>query len=140
VKGWLADTGPLVTYLNAADPAHHKVAEALDAFKGQLFTTGAVITEAMHLVAASPSGPKLLAEFVSAAGVQVFDLAQPAALHAATTLMEKYADTPMDYADATLVLLAEHLNCFDIITLDRQGFAAYRGTRNKAFRLVLNYQ
>ena len=54
--------------------------------------------------------------------------------------MEKYADTPMDYADSTLVLLAEHLKCFDILTLDRRGFSTYRTTRNQAFRLVLDYQ
>jgi hypothetical protein len=43
--------------------------------------------------------------------------------------MEEYADTPMDFADATLVLLAEALGIEDILTLDRRGFATYR-TRN----------
>ena len=77
MKSWLIDTGPLVAYLNAADPAHNETAEALDGFVGQLCTTGAVITEAMHFVAASRSGPRLLSEFVTSAGIQVFDLAQP---------------------------------------------------------------
>ena len=137
---WLLDTGPLVAYLNAGDPAHNKVAEILDSFKGQLCTTGAVITEAMHFVAASPSGPGLLSEFVTSAGVQVFDLAQPSALRAAASLMEKYADTPMDYADATLVLLADHLKYFDILTLDRRGFSTYRAAGNRGFRIVLDFQ
>ncbi len=140
MKCWLLDTGPLVAYLNAGDPAHNEVAEALDGFTGQLCTTGAVITEAMHFVAESHSGPGLLSEFVTSAGIQVFDLAQPSALRAAAALMAKYADTPMDYADATLVLLAEHLKCFDILTLDRRGFSTYRATRNRAFHLILDYQ
>ena len=140
MKCWLMDTGPLVAYLNAGDPAHHAVAEVLDGFRGQLCTTGAVITEAMHFVAVSRSGPGLLSEFVTSAGMQIFDLAQPSALRAAVALMEKYADTPMDYADATLVLLAEHLKCYDILTLDRRGFSTYRATRNRAFRLVLDYR
>lgn len=92
----------------------------------------------MYFVSASPAGPGLLTEFVASAGVQVFDLAQPPALRAATKLMEKYADTPMDYTDATLVLLGDHLKCFDILTLDRRGFSTYRATRNRAFRLVLD--
>lgn len=44
----------------------------------------------------------------------------------------------MDYADATLVLLAEHIKCFDILTLDRRGFSTYRTAENWGFRLVLD--
>jgi predicted nucleic acid-binding protein len=34
----------------------------------------------------------------------------------------------MDYADATLVLLAEDLGASEILTLDRRGFSTYRTT------------
>ena len=136
---WLLDTGPIVAYLNARDPMHQKVSEVLDDFVGQLCTTSAVITESMYFVSTSPSGPGLLSGFVLSGSVQVFDFAQPSFLNNATALMTKYADTPMDYADATLVLLAEHLGCFDILTLDRRGFSTYRTTENRAFRLVLDY-
>lgn len=135
---WLLDTGPLVAYLNAADPAHQGVGDALDGFAGQLCTTGAVVTEAMHFVAGSRSGPRLLSEFVTSARIRVFDFAQPSALRACATLMEKYADTPMDYADATLVLLAEQMKCSDVATLDRRGFSTYRAAGNRGFRLVLD--
>ncbi len=135
---WLLDTGPLVAYLNAGDPAHRDVGDALDAFKGQFCTTGAVLTEAMHFVGDSRSGPRLLSEFVTSARIRVFDFTQPPALRACATLMEKYADTPMDYADSTLVLLAEHLKCFDVATLDRRGFSTYRAAGNRGFRLVLD--
>ena len=52
--------------------------------------------------------------------------------------MEKYADLPMDYPDATLVLLAERLEVFDVLTLDRRGFKVYRSTKGKRFALVLD--
>jgi hypothetical protein len=52
--------------------------------------------------------------------------------------MEKYDDTPMDFADATLVLLAEALQVRDVLTLDRRGFSTYRTTKRHAFRLVLD--
>lgn len=45
-------------------------------------------------------------------------LPQPAELRAATALMAKYSDTPIDYADATLVLLAERIRVFDVLTLE----------------------
>jgi uncharacterized protein len=52
-------------------------------------------------------------------------------------LMTRYEDTPMDFADATLVLLAEELGVTDILTLDRRGFSTYRTATGKAFRLRL---
>ncbi len=65
VKTWLIDTGPLVAYLDAADPGHRKVAACLEDFSGRLVTTSAVITEAMHFVSAGKDGARLLAEFVA---------------------------------------------------------------------------
>lgn len=138
MRTWLVDTGPLVAYLDAADPAHRRVAERWGAFSGGLATTSAVITEAMHFVSAAPDGSRLLAELVSASGMSVFDLCQPSELTAASALMEKYADTPMDFADATLVLLAEALGQQQILTLDRRGFSVFRTRRGRAFRLVLD--
>jgi predicted nucleic acid-binding protein len=52
--------------------------------------------------------------------------------------MEKFADTPMDFADATLVLLAEAIGVHDVFTLDRRGFSAYRTRKRRGFRLVLD--
>jgi len=138
VKTWLVDTGPVVAYLDAGDPAHLDVADRLDGFTGQLATTSAVITEAMHLVAASRKGPRLLAEFVSVCGMEVYDLCRPPELGEAVLLMEKYADTPMDFADATLLLLAEGLNVHEILTLDRRGFSTYRTRQRLNLQLVLD--
>lgn len=138
MKSWLLDTGPLVAYLDASDPFHDRTVSVLDRFSGQFFTTGAVITETMHFVSAVKTGPRLLAEFVLAAGVEVYDLAQVRDLHQAVVLMEQYSDTPMDYADATLVLLAERLEVYEIATLDRRGFSTFRTSGGKPFVLVLD--
>ncbi len=138
MKTWLVDTGPLVAYLDAGDPAHGEVASRLDAFAGALATTSAVITEAMHMLAVSRHGPRALAELVAASGLEVYDLCRPPELSEAVTLMEKYADTPMDFADATLVLLAEGLNVHEVLTLDRRGFSTYRTRQRRPFVLVLD--
>ena len=66
------------------------------------------------------------------------DISRPSELHEAVRLMEKYADIPMDYADATLVLLADGLEVWEILTLDRRGFSTYRTKGRRAFRLLLN--
>lgn len=138
MKTWLVDTGPLVAYLDADDPGHSEVVACLDDFAGQLATTGAVITEAMHFVSTGKEGPRLLAEFVVTSRTEVYELCRPPELLEAALLMQKYADTPMDFADATLVLLAEALDVRDILTLDRRGFSTYRTRRRRGLRLVLD--
>lgn len=52
--------------------------------------------------------------------------ASPASLDRAAALMRRYQDVPMDYADATLVALAEELRANQVFTLDRKGFSIYR--------------
>jgi uncharacterized protein len=138
LKVWLLDTGPLVAYLDRTDKDHAAVVPFLDSFNGQLVTTSAVISEAMYFVAGVRSGPALLAEFVAASGLQVYDFSDANELTEAARRMEKYADLPMDYADATLVLLAEQLGVFDVLTLDRRGFNVFRSSRGKRFSLILD--
>ncbi|HEY2383107.1 MAG TPA: hypothetical protein VGK48_18175 [Terriglobia bacterium] len=132
----LIDTGPLVAYLDNNDVDHKTIASIVGAFRGTLCSTSAVITEAMHLLKDDPRGPRLLAEFIQAAGVQVFESTQPQQLLSAVSLMEKYSDTPMDFADATLVQLAGELGTHRIITMDRRGFRTFRTPRGQAFEIL----
>jgi predicted nucleic acid-binding protein len=137
VRSLLIDTGPIVAYLDAKEQKHIEVCEVLDSFSGQLLTTSAVITETMHFVSEVQTGPRLLADLVLASDMQIADFAQPLELRQAADLMEKYSDVPMDYADATLVLLAERLDVYDVLTLDHRGFSAYRTRRKQPLKQVL---
>ena len=51
-------------------------------------------------------------------------------------LLEKYSDLPMDYADSTLVVLAEDLDTDLVFTTDRRDFQVYRWKDRKRFRIV----
>lgn len=136
MKTAILDTGPLVAYLDAEDASHESVAISLGGFSGTLCTTSAVITEAMYLLRDATQGPRRLAEFVQAAGVHVFECTQPHQLLSAATLMEKFSNVPMDFADATLILLSEEAKTNEILTLDRRGFTVYRTRKGKAFRIL----
>ena len=138
MRRWLVDTGPLVAYLDRADPMHGAVTERVDGFTGQLATTGAVVTEVMYFVSDASDGPLAFAELLVSSDVQVIESMQPSEILAAALLMRKYAATPMDFADATLVALAEQLDLTDILTLDRRGFSTYRTSTGRKFRLVLD--
>src|SRR5205823_13553951 len=118
------------------DPEHRKVASMLDAFKGTICTTSAVITEAMHLLKDDSNGPRRLVEFIHAARVQIFEFIQPPQLLSAVSLIEKYSDTPMDFADATLVLLSEEIATTKIATFDRRGFRTFRTRKGKRFDII----
>jgi predicted nucleic acid-binding protein len=138
MKAWLVDTGPLVAYLNRKDPEHGRIAAVLDSFPGRLVSTGAVITEAMFFLAKSRGGPGVLADLVASGNIIVVDAFQAAELRTSARLMDRYSDTPMDFADATLVVVAQILGVIDILTLDRRGFSTFRTSEGRDFRLVLD--
>lgn len=52
-------------------------------------------------------------------------------------LMKKYAQLPMDLADASLVLLAEHLGHGRILSTDQRDFRTYRWKHRKPFQNLL---
>ena len=51
--------------------------------------------------------------------------------------MRKYSELPMDLADASLVILAEHLGHGRILTTDKRDFNAYRWKERKPFENLL---
>lgn len=52
-------------------------------------------------------------------------------------LMRQYSDLPMDYADASLVLLAEHLGHGRIVSTDIRDFRTYRWKNRQPFENLL---
>jgi len=139
VTACLLDTGPLVALLDRSEPTHDLVRNFLSEFRGQrLITTGAVITEAFYFLSDVRNGPASLASFLDASAAEVRDVFGSEALAATAALMSKYADTPMDFPDATLVWTAEQTGTDKVLTLDRRGFSAFRFGRNRRFKLLLD--
>jgi uncharacterized protein len=135
----LLDTGPLVALLDRSEPEHDLVHRFMARLQGsRLITTGAVITEAFYFLSDVRNGPASLASFLDASTTEVCDVFNPEALAAAVALMNKYADTPMDFPDATLVWTAEQTGTDKVLTLDRRGFSAFRFRKNRRFKLLLD--
>jgi len=57
-------------------------------------------------------------------------------LHRIHALMSKYSDRGMDFADATLVYLAERESIDTIFTVDQRDFSVYRIAGKRRFQLV----
>lgn len=134
----LVDTGPLVALFDPKDPLHQRCKKTLGALREPLSTTVPVLTEVFHMLSPDSIGSVRLREFLFRGGVAVWFLNQEA-LERAFTLMERYADHPMDLADASLVTAAEALGTRKIFTIDRKDFSTYRlrrGQRNEAFEIL----
>lgn len=138
MKNCLLDTGPLVALLARSDPAHIAVRDYMTGLHARLVTTGAVITEAFHFLGETKDGPARIASFLELSSTEICNVFNSEALKAAADLMAKYADTPMDFPDATLVWIAEKMGIDQILTLDRRGFSTYRFARTRRFKLLLN--
>ncbi|MCX6866046.1 MAG: PIN domain-containing protein [Verrucomicrobia bacterium] len=134
---YLVDTGALVALLDRNDPAHAQVREAWLPLSGRFHTTGAVVTEAMHFLRSVAGGAGALAGLLAKGPIHIEDIFAPLRLEAVVALMARYADAPMDFADATLVLLAERLGTPHILTLDERGFRTFRFAGRRHFHLVL---
>lgn len=137
MKTILLDTGPIVASLDADDPQHSLVCECFGSLRGIVVTTGAVVTEAMFFMQDIPEGPARFTEWLRCIRAEIINCFDASSLRASVLLMERYADTPMDFADATLVAAAGEFECGDILTLDLRGFRTYRYSRNKSFKLLL---
>jgi hypothetical protein len=134
----LVDTGPLVALFDPADGSHQHCKGILAAVAEPLCTTIPVLTEAFHLLSPGSIGSQRLMDFVSARGIGLWYL-DDRTLSRAFALMIRYADRPMDLADASLVVLAETLKLRKIFTIDRSDFATYRiqqGHRQGAFEIL----
>jgi hypothetical protein len=122
---FLLDTGFLVALVNAADPDHAACAEVWRKISGPFITTEGVLVEAAHLLRRQRSGFATAWGLVRSVGTLIRASTTPR-LDRAVTLMDTYADVPMDFVDATLVCLAEETGVLDVLTLDARGFGSYR--------------
>lgn len=132
----LVDTGPLVACFNPDDQEHHPCLEKLRSVKGRrLVTTLAIITETLYLLDFSLSNQQKFLQFVASDVLEVLELDADDFLKI-SLLMEKYRDCPMDFGDATLVILSGRLRTRQILTLDHRDFGIYRTPFGQTFEKV----
>lgn len=103
-------------------------------------TTWPVLTEATHLITRRLGAKPAVAlmDDVAAGNMAVWEI--PAqALVRVPVLLRRYADLPMDLADASLVLLAEALGHGRILSTDERDFRTYRWKSRAPFENLLAY-
>jgi uncharacterized protein len=135
----LADTGFWLALANVRDRHHARAQNALSHIDEPLITTWPVLTETCHLLL-TRLGERSARAFVESGtrgAYEIFDISREH-LPRIAELMLKYAKLPMDLADASLVILAEHLGTGRILSTDQRDFGAYRWKNRKPFQNLLS--
>lgn len=132
----LTDSGPLIAIADADDAGHTACIEALDIVSLPLFTILPVMTEAMHILGKRHGWTGRLAiwEMIAKRDLVIAQMSDDD-LHRAGILMEKYNSTLMDFADASLVAIAERQKQTRIFTLD-SDFKVYRLHGRRSFDVI----
>jgi predicted nucleic acid-binding protein len=134
----IADAGFFYALADADDAWHTRATRALATQGEGWVTTWPVLTEATHLLTRwiGTDAAHALLRDVAAGGIAVWQWDAPQTERLAY-LMERYASLPMDLADGSLVLLAEHLGHGRILTTDERDFGAYRFKSRQPFDNLL---
>ena len=133
----ILDTGPWVALIDRSESRHPDCVQWLKGFSENLYSTEAVLTEVLYLLNFSIIAQSAAIDFVLKSIVDIVP-SNKQSLRKTRILMKKYADLPMDYADATLVCLAADAGVQNIATFDKKDFSIYALPAKKKFNLVLD--
>lgn len=131
----LIDSGPLIALFNRRDSYHAASVEFIKNNRNELVTTIASLTETLHLLNFNRNAQIDFLGWVNAGAVTIEPITA-SDLQRIRELIIKYADLPMDFADACLVFLGETLNIDTIATIDRD-FDVYRMEGKRPFTTLI---
>ena len=130
----ILDTGPWVALIDRSESRHKECVDWLKAFRGEIYSSEAVLSEVLYLLNFSFSAKSAALYFVCNGAVTLVP-SSVESLSKVKSLMEKYQDLPMDFADGTLVCIAQDLGIYNAVTLDKKHFSLYR-VGKKSFSVV----
>jgi len=120
----LIDAGPLIALFDCDDNQHQRTRNFFIKHQYCFISTLAVFAEVSHMLDFSTKAQQDFYKWVMLKGVILSDINQHD-MPRIIELTKKYADLPMDFADATLVVTAEKTGIREIISLDKD-FDIYR--------------
>jgi uncharacterized protein len=134
----IADTGFWVALMNQKDDYHVHALQALTNVQEPLITTWPVITETCYLLLRD-GGTRQQSQFIDSMAAKEFEVFEIKADKSSriSQLLKQYADSPMDLADASLVILAEHLGHGRILSADQRDFNTYRWKNKEPFENLM---
>ncbi len=132
----LIDTGPCIALFDRDDRFHTDVKHFMKNFRGRLVISWAVVTETLHML---DFDYRVQLDFLRWIDRGALDIAGPVKKDLAriTELTEKYHDQPIDFADASLLAIAERKQLKTIISID-SDFLIYQTAHDQPLENIFN--
>jgi len=133
MKRVILDTGPLVAFLCPRDEHHLWVRQVFHDVAPGSIVCESVLAETCHLAAKENVSHARVIEFIRHLRLKPVSLTSE--LEVIQTLLNRYDDTPMDFADACVVRLAELFPDATVCTADTD-FRFYRKNTREIISLL----
>lgn len=129
----VVDAGPLIALFDRDDRHHRQAVEFVRTCRSRLITNLPVLTEATFLLRFSVDAQKNLLWWAQRS--LEIDQGTSTDVPRIIALLEKYRDLPADFADVSLLALAERLSVSRVASID-SDFAIYRLSGKRRFENV----
>lgn len=136
MKKTLIDAGPLIALFDKSDNYHDRCIKFIKKYRGRLVTSWAVVTEVLYMLDFCVEAQVDFLRWLQRDAVEIFPLDKES-IARIIDFSKIYADLPMDFADATLMVISELEKIHDIITIDSE-FLIYRNLRKEILNNIFN--
>ena len=131
MRNIVIDSGPLIALFDGSDRYHAQAVNFIRQLQDQLHSNIAVVTEVVHMLDFSQQAQQDFLNWAPKAIVLDEDVVLD--WHRIIAVLDKYADLPDDFADASLVALCERLDTRLVASVDGD-FTIYRDVAKQPFR------
>ncbi|WP_168646444.1 type II toxin-antitoxin system VapC family toxin [Dolichospermum sp. UHCC 0259] len=132
----VADTGFVVALLNRLDTMHNSVTPVYTQQK-QILLPQTVLAEVAYLVGRNAGSATLVAflKGLSASRFILVALTDQDVIRVAE-ILDEYADSRIDFVDASVMAIAERFDIKRILTLDQRDFRLFRPQHCDCFEIL----
>jgi predicted nucleic acid-binding protein len=131
----LIDSGPLIALFDKSDKYHDRVLDFFKNYEGEFVTTWAVVTEVTHMLDFNLKVQLDFLRWIELGAIKIYEIKQ-SDLKSIIPMIERYTNVPMDFADSSLMFVAQKEGINSIVSID-SDFDIYRTLKNGFLKNLL---
>ena len=132
----IADSGFIVALANSSDKRHAEVQPIYLTYP-KILVPQLVLVEVAYLIGRDVGIPTVV-RFLEGIPASRFELVEATAqdIERITQILGQYADSKVDFVDASVMAIAERLNITTVLTIDQRDFRPFRPLHCANFTLL----
>jgi len=132
----IADSGFIVALANRADSRHADV-QPIYLQYSKILLPQLVLVEVAYLIGRDVGIPTVV-RFLKGIPASRFELIEATSqdIERIAQILDQYADSKVDFVDASVMAIAERLNITTVLTIDRRDFSLFRPVHCPNFILL----